>query len=73
MSDDWLIIGLVIGFVIGAVVLFVLKPGQPAASYPYTVRPLPSRTYSNLEEWEIIKDEEGRVKGVKVHRTAKVV
>lgn len=27
--------------------------------------------YSNVEEWEIVKDESGRTRGIRVHRTAK--
>jgi len=29
-----------------------------------------STTYSNVEEWEIVKDERGRTVGIRVHRRA---
>lgn len=30
-----------------------------------------TKQYSNVEEWEIVKDESGRTRGIRVHRTAK--
>jgi len=46
-------------FLAGLVIGYLLR-GPPSASV----------TYSNMEEWEIIKDEDGRVRGIKVHRRA---
>ena len=56
---------LIVGIAIGAVVVFILtRPGIVSTSY--TVK-----EYNNAEEWKIIKDEDGRVQGVSVHRNAK--
>lgn len=57
---------LILGVSIGAVAVYFLTRPKVAVSAAYTVR-----SYNNLEEWEIIKDKDGRVKGVKVHRDAK--
>jgi hypothetical protein len=53
------------GIAIGAVVTFFLTRPAPTPTASYAVR-----TYSNVEEWEIAKDSDGRVRGVKVHRKA---
>jgi len=59
---------LVLGVAVGAGITFVLtRPRADAQPTSYAV----ARTYSNTEEWEIIRDEKtGRVKGVKAHRRA---
>lgn len=54
------------GISIGAIAVFFLTRPKVATSAAYTVR-----SYNNIEEWEIIKDDDGRVKGVRVHRDAK--
>ena len=51
-----------LGLGIGAVAMYLLL--RPAPSYMV-------RQYNNIEKWEIIKDDDGRVKGVSVHRDAK--
>ena len=51
-----------VGLGIGAVAMYILL--RPAPSYMV-------RQYNNIEKWEIIKDDDGRVKGVSVHRDAK--
>lgn len=53
---------IVLGLGIGVVATYILL--RPAPSYMV-------RQYNNIEKWEIIKDDEGRVKGVEVHRDAK--
>lgn len=62
---DWILLlgGIAVG---GVFVYFFLRP------VPTTVASQPSETYSNIEEWEIIKNPvTGRVEGVRVKRTAK--
>lgn len=54
---------LIAGLAIGAVAVFVFMKPQPSVATSYV-------TYSNVEEWEFLKDERGRVTGVRVHRKA---
>ena len=66
--DTWeKVLLIAVGIVFGAGITFVLtRPRTQPASYAV------ARTYSNTEEWDIIRDEEtGRVKGVRAHRDAK--
>jgi hypothetical protein len=58
---------IVLGIALGVGLTFVLtRPKSLAQSYSV------AKTYENIEEWEIIKDEDtGRVKGVRAHRSAK--
>ncbi len=58
MNKEDVVIGIVIGFAIGAVVVIAIK-GVPG-----------TQTYHNLEEWEVVKDGDDRVVGLKVKRTA---
>ena len=64
----WLLLGVVLAFVfLGA------KPAQAPLYYPPPHRALPkaeTKTYTNLEEWSIVKDRRGRVVGVKAKRRA---
>jgi len=57
---------LIAGIAVGAVVVFFLTRPKTTPTASYTVK-----EYNNLEEWEILKDNDGRVKGVRVHRNAK--
>jgi hypothetical protein len=65
-EKDWILLaaGLLIGVPIGiALFWFFTHPPQSAFA---------PKTYSNLEEWEFIRDPAtGRTKGLRVKRTAK--
>lgn len=61
----FIIIGVVIG---AAVVYYIVRSRIPTAKY--VVSP---KTYSNLEEWEIEREANGRLKGIKVHRKAEEI
>jgi hypothetical protein len=69
MSDrEWLLLaaGLVIGVPVGMVLFWFLSKHVGSEGL------FASKTYSNLEEWEFIRDPStGRTKGLKVKRTAK--
>jgi hypothetical protein len=57
--------GLIVGIAIGLGILLI---------YVFTSTPSKTQSYSNVEEWEIVKDPEtGRVRGVRVHRRAVLV
>jgi len=58
------ILFVVFGIAIGAVVVIVLT--RPKSTATYTL----AKTYQNEETWEFLKDENGRVRGVTVHRKA---
>jgi hypothetical protein len=58
------ILFLVFGITIGAIVVVVLTRPKPTATYAL------AKTYQNEEKWEFLKDENGRVIGVTVHRKA---
>lgn len=63
MSDDFstgIIVGLLIGIPAGVLVLWTVFNFFPQM-----------KTYSNLEEWEFVRNEEGRTLGVRVKRDAK--
>jgi hypothetical protein len=69
-EENWLIIalGLVLGIQIGIALLLFLTT-QKSTTAKSAVP-----TYSNLEEWEFIRDPNtGRTKGLRVKRTAKEV
>jgi hypothetical protein len=53
------------GIAIGAVAVYFYMKSKTSLPVSYAVK-----TYSNIEEWEIVKDSDGRVRGVKVHRKA---
>ena len=75
--DDW---GWLPWLLLGAVLAFAFIGGASAARvpaplyYPPPHRDLPrkaeTKTYTNLEEWSIVKDRRGRVVGVKAKRRA---
>ena len=71
-----LVIGLAIGVPIAFAVFFALRSKTASTrSTAYTMAEAlpvaqPQVTYKNLEEWEFIKNGDGRVTGVRVHRTA---
>ena len=54
------------GLAIGAVAVYFYMRSKVLPTASYTLK-----TYNNVEEWEILKDNDGRVKGVRVHRDAK--
>jgi len=64
MTDvEWMLIGILIGIPIGMLLLWLLTHSQSLST---------GKTFSNLEEWEFIRDPEtGRTKGLRVRRTAK--
>jgi len=63
MSDkDWLFIGLLVGIPLGIGLLWFISQSTSSIATP--------KTYSNLEEWDIVKDERDRVIGLKVKREA---
>lgn len=67
--DDWQwILALVGGVALGAFIAYFFAVPKPTG---YSLAPKPVATYSNLEEWELQRDETGRLQGVKVHRDAK--
>ena len=76
MSDDNLVWVLIFGAVIGAaIILFGYKKeaGLPVKSthrYTASVPDNLTRTYKNLEAWEIERDVDGRLKNINVHREA---
>ena len=58
------------GVALGVILLlFVIKmPSTGVVSIPGNQ---PEKTYTNVEEWEFVKDKDGRVLGLKAHRNAK--
>ena len=59
---------IIIGIAVGAaVVYYVVKSRSPTARYVVSQ----PKTYNNLETWEFMKDERGRVTGVRIKREAK--
>jgi len=63
-----IVIGILVGIPLGIGLLwaFTHLSGQQTA-----LRYVPAKTYSNVEEWEIIKDPKtGRTLGIRVHRKA---
>jgi hypothetical protein len=70
-DENSLAVGFLIGFAVGVCLGWIVAHTFFTAIQPKpaTYNSKPS-TYNNFEEWEIIKDESGRVKNVKVHRKA---
>jgi len=66
MNNTQTILLLIAGIGITAVVAYLILRPKTASAPSYTVK-----EYNNLEEWEILKDDNGRVQGVRVHRNAK--
>jgi len=54
------------GLAIGAVAVYFYMKSKVLPTASYTLK-----TYNNVEDWEIVKDVDGRVRGVRVHRSAK--
>lgn len=83
MANDDFVWGFALGFLIGipicVALLFAFKNALPALPTAPMVTPganyvavANTKTYTNTEEWEFIKDPgTGRVRGVRVKRTAK--
>ena len=64
LEYESLVVGIIIGIAIGIPVGLFIFQFFTSSSPSY-------RQYSNIEEWDIIRDERGRVRGVKVKRVAK--
>ncbi len=67
--DDKTFWALLAGVILGGIVvgLFLSRP-NPSYSYCATPRASPMKVYTNIEEWEIVKDARGRTTGVRVKR-----
>lgn len=66
-STITLLLGVTFGFaVVGVVIGFVLLAGRTAS--PVLALPM---QYNNDERWSVVKDADGRVREVIVHREAK--
>lgn len=64
----------ILGFILGSVTVLVLSyyykwhpAGTPA---PIEYVPVGKTTYTNKETWTVVRDEEGRLSSVEVHRHA---
>jgi cell division protein FtsN len=66
-ESDWLLTGIIIGVLIGIplgyIILQIFKQKEALVW-------VPQRTYTNMEDWEFVKDSRGRVTGVRVKREA---
>jgi cell division protein FtsN len=66
-ESDWLLTGVIIGVLIGIplgyIILQIFKQKEALVW-------VPQRTYTNMEDWEFVKDSRGRVTGVRVKREA---
>jgi len=60
--ETWVLIGLLLGIPVGIGLWWWLTTQRVPLSLP--------KTYSNLEEWQFMKDERDRIIGVTVKRTA---
>lgn len=69
-KNDFLFGVVLAGMAFTMLICFVTAMRTPAAASPVSGS-LPEKTYTNVEEWEFMKDKDGRVLGLKVHRTAK--
>jgi hypothetical protein len=67
---DWTLvaIALLVGIPIGVALFWAFTQFRGGSSPTYQLAP--KRTYINTEEWEILKDERGRTRGIRVHRRA---
>ena len=76
MRDENWVLMLIFGALVGATIIFFTVKKEPvlpvklARTYNASVPTNMTRTYSNLEEWEIERDVNGRLKNIKVHREA---
>jgi hypothetical protein len=72
MADrDWtlaFVIGLLVGIPMGVALFWAFTQFRGGANPTYQLSP--KETYTNVEEWEILKDERGRTYGIRVHRRA---
>lgn len=67
-STITLLLGVTFGLaVVGVVAVFVMLA---KGSSPTLVMAQPALVYNNKEEWDVVKDENGRVKTIVVHREA---
>jgi hypothetical protein len=68
-----ILVGVVIGIPIGMVLMWGLMTFLSQKPSPSFSLPPPQKTYSNTEEWEMVRDPKtGRLKGIRVIREAKV-
>ena len=63
-TDKILLAIIGIGITVSVVVALVLTRSAQSSAYKVV------HTYDNLEEWTFIKDDDGRTRGVTVHRKA---
>jgi hypothetical protein len=74
-KDNWVLM-LIFGALIGAAIVFFTHNGNTSLPVKSTLTYNASnpsnltRTYKNLEEWEIERDVDGRLKNIKVNREA---
>ena len=67
MEFEDVLLGVLIGGLIAIPLFFILSKPPPRIT---TFASVPRTTYKNTEEWEIVKDRNGRTTGVRVKRTA---
>lgn len=60
--ESGIVAGALLGLALGIPLGWLIAQAFMQSSQP--------KQFSNLEEWEIVKDRDGRVRGVRVHRTA---
>lgn len=65
-ADKILLVIIGVGLTVGIVVALALRSTSSQSSAYKVVH-----TYDNLEEWTFLKDDDGRVRGVRVTRKAK--
>jgi len=66
-KNDFLFGVVLTGIAFSILICFITAVRTPAQASGS----LPEKTYTNAEEWEFIKDKDGRVLGLKAHRNAK--
>lgn len=67
-STITLLLGVTFGLaVVGVVAVFIMLAKNPSPTLAMTA---PAQTYNNQEEWDVVKDANGRVKTIVVHREA---
>ncbi len=72
MDSDNLILGIVLGLFIALPLFYILFKPSPTSARLLTAQAPKIIYYTNVEEWEIIKNKKtGRTEGVRVKRTAK--
>ena len=70
MKYEGVILGAIIGILVVGSLYLLLSKTPLQSPRLFTASPRPKTTYSNTEEWEIMKNRAGRTTGVRVKRTA---